>query len=175
MLGNVDAGSAVSWRHYVFVFVLSLTAWMLLAGNLNAQEFALGAVAAAVVTALTGERLRVFTGIRFNAAAPLHVLLFLTAFFKALILANVDLARRVLTPSLPIRPELVEIETELTSALGRLLLTSAITLTPGTLSIDVNDNRITVHWVYCPPGLDMVAHTRAIAGNFERHLKGFVH
>lgn len=163
-----------SWQHYILAFVLALGAWMLLAGTLSGQELILGALVALVVTALSGSHLGVLTGIRFTLAAPLHVVLFLGAFLKALVLANLDLARRVLTPSLPIRPDLVEIETGLESALGRLLLTSAITLTPGTLSVDVKGQRILVHWVYCPPGLDMQARTRAIAGAFERHLKGFV-
>lgn len=164
----------VDWRHYVFVFVLAFIAWMLLAGNLHAQELAAGALVAAVVTALSGRHLAVFTGIRFTPAALVHAAAFLLSFFRALIEANIDLARRVLTPSLPIRPDLVEIETTLTSPLGRLLLTSAITLTPGTLSVDVQGNRLTVHWVYCPPGLDMQAKAQAIAGGFERHLKGFL-
>ena len=73
-----------------------------------------------------------------------------------------------------IRPAVVEVETGLQSAIGRLLLTNAITLTPGTLSIDVTGNRITVHWIDCPPGCDMDAQTHAIVSDFERHLKGFV-
>lgn len=173
-MNNRTSEIAVSWQHYSFVCALSFVAWMLLAGNLSGQELGLGALVAVVVAALSGKHLKVLTGIRFRPMAPIHVILFLGAFFKALVLANLDLARRVLTPSLPIRPELVEIDTELQSALGRLLLTSAITLTPGTLSVDVRDDQILVHWVYCPPGLDIGERTRAIAGAFERHLKGFV-
>ena len=48
--------------------------------------------------------------------------------------ANLDLARRVLTPSLPIRPAMVLVSTSLRSDLGRLVLANSITLTPGTLT-----------------------------------------
>jgi multicomponent Na+:H+ antiporter subunit E len=95
-------------------------------------------------------------------------------FFVALTVANFDVARRVLAPSLPIRPAVVEVHTELRSALGRMLLANSITLTPGTLTIDVHGDRLLVHWIDCAPGTDLAAATAAIAAGFERHIKGFL-
>ena len=57
------------------------------------------------------------------------------------------MARRVLSPSLPLSPEIVEVQTGLESSLGKLLLANSVTLTPGTLAVDVIDDRILVHWV----------------------------
>jgi multicomponent Na+:H+ antiporter subunit E len=105
---------------------------------------------------------------------PYHILVYLLEFTVALIIANLDLARRVLTPSLPIRPEIVEIETGLQSDLGRLLLANTITLTPGTLSVEYHDNRLSVHWVYSPPGLTHQQVTERIVGRFERRLSRFL-
>ena len=51
---------------------------------------------------------------------------------------------------------------------------NSITLTPGTLSIDVDEDTLIVHWVDCPPGNNVEATTREIAGDFERHLRGFL-
>jgi len=84
------------------------------------------------------------------------------------------MARRILTPSLPLNPEVVEVKTELQSDLGRLLLANSITLTPGTLTVDVKDDRLLVHWVDCRPGTDLEQATQAIAAGFERHIKGFL-
>ena len=94
------------------------------------------------VTLVSGPHLAVFTGVRFSPGAPFHLAGFLLVFFRSLLYANLDMARRVLSPSLPIRPAVVEVETALQSVLGRLLLTNAITLTPGTLSVDV-DGKVT--------------------------------
>ena len=105
---------------------------------------------------------------------PFYILIYLVDFIIALVGANLDLARRVLTPSLPIQPAMVEIETSLQSDLGRLLLANTITLTPGTLSVDMDGNRLSVHWVYCPAGLDPEQVTQRIAGRFERHISRFV-
>jgi multicomponent Na+:H+ antiporter subunit E len=55
-----------------------------------------------------------------------------------------------------------------------LLLANSITLTPGTLSVDVQGGRILVHWVDCAPGDDLAAATREIAESFERHIRGFL-
>ena len=49
-----------------------------------------------------------------------------------------------------------------------------ITLTPGTLTVDVVDNRLLVHWVYRPPGTDIQQATEKIASTFERHLSRFL-
>lgn len=160
--------------HYLLVFVLCWLAWLLLAGKTAPDELLTGALVALLVTVLSAPHLGVFTGLRLEPAALWHLLAFLLAFLRALVLANIDMARRVLSPSLPIRPAVVAVETRLQSSLGRLLLTNAITLTPGTLSVDVQDNRLLVHWVDCPPGYDLRARTDAIVSGFEHHLRGFV-
>jgi len=172
--GQTHTGDSATWPHYVLVFVLSWVAWMLLAGELATAEAVTGAVAALVVTLSSGQHLAVYTGVRFSWMAVVHLPAFLFVFLRALVFANIDMARRVLSPALPIRPEIVQVETCLQSPLGKLLLTSAITLTPGTLAVDVQGNQLSVHWVYCPPGLDMGARTAAIVSEFERHLSGFL-
>jgi multicomponent Na+:H+ antiporter subunit E len=160
--------------HLLFTFAVSLLLWVLLVGSLDAQELLAGAVVALLVTVVAAPRLGIFTGMRFSPAAPIHLVRYLVRFFVALVIANFDVARRVLSPSLPIRPAVVEVRTELRSALGRMLLANSITLTPGTLTIDVEDDRLLVHWIDCPPGTDLAHATAAIAAGFERHIKGFL-
>jgi len=152
--------TAVSWSHYALVFFIALLLWVLLAGNLNRDELVAGAFVSLIVTLLFGSRFTIFTGFRFSWLAPVYVLTYLGNFFVALVRANLDLAARVLTPSLPINPALVEINT--------------ITLTPGTLTVDVVEDRLLVHWVYCPPGTDMQRATEKIAAAFEKHLSRFL-
>jgi multicomponent Na+:H+ antiporter subunit E len=160
--------------HYLFTFMVTTALWLLLVGNLHPQELIVGLVAAFLVTVLAAPHLGIFTGLRFSLFAPIALLRYLRRFLIALIHSNLDVARRVLSPSLPIRPAVVEIETELESALGRLMLANSITLTPGTLVVDVNGERLFVHWIDCPPGTDLAAATRAIASDFESDLKGFL-
>ena len=171
---GADAACEPSAGDYALVFATSLLVWLLLISSLDPVELGVGALAAAVVTLMTGRRAAVFSGLSVGPMALLGMLRYLGAFFIALVKANVDLAARVLDPALPIRPTVVEVETRLKSRLGRLLLANSITLTPGTLSIDYVGDRLLVHWVYCPPGTDRASATRDIAAGFENHLMEFL-
>jgi multicomponent Na+:H+ antiporter subunit E len=173
-MDNSAASTAVSWSHYALVFFVALLLWLLLVGNLNRDELLAGVLVAVAVTLLFGSRFTIFTGFRFSWLAPLYILSYLGNFFVALVRANLDLAARVLAPSLPIKPALVEIKTNLQSPLGKLLLANTITLTPGTLTVDVTEDRLLVHWVFCPPGTDMQQATEKIAAAFEKHLSRFL-
>jgi multicomponent Na+:H+ antiporter subunit E len=168
----VDA--APSFKHFVLAFVVGFLLWLLLVGTLQPQELAAGALVALVASLAAWPRLGVLAGLRLSPAGLVHLLRYLGVFLVALLKANLHMARLVLSPSLPIRPAVVAVRTGLQSPLGRMLLANSITLTPGTLSIEVQEDRILVHWVDCPPGTDLEAATRAIAESFERHIRGFL-
>jgi multicomponent Na+:H+ antiporter subunit E len=173
-MNDSATSTAVSRSHYALVFFVSLLLWVLLTGTLDLDELAAGTLVSLMVTLLFGSRFTIFTGFRFSWLAPVYILTYLGNFFIALVRANLDLAARVLAPSLPINPALVEINTELKSPLGKLLLANTITLTPGTLTVDVVDNRLLVHWVYRPPGTNIQQATEKIAAPFEKHLSRFL-
>lgn len=59
--------------------------------------------------------------------------------------SNIDVIKRILSPSLPISPRWVTIKSSQASEFGEVVYANSITLTPGTISIDVNDNNIDVH------------------------------
>jgi multicomponent Na+:H+ antiporter subunit E len=166
--------AALTWQHYALVAGVCMLLWLLLTGSFNSQEIIAGVVVSVAVTALFTARLTIFTGFRFSWLAPLYILAYLAHFLVALVRANFDLARRVLTPSLPIRPQLVEVSTALKSPLGKMLLANTITLTPGTLTVDVVSDRLLIHWVYCPPGMTTEQATAAIAARFEQYLSRFL-
>ena len=68
-------------------------------------------------------------------------------FFIALTKANLDVAYRVITGK--IKPGIVKISPELKTDLGITMLANSITLTPGTLSVDIdeNTNELYIHWI----------------------------
>lgn len=59
--------------------------------------------------------------------------------------SNLDIAKRILDPKMPIDPVLVTLETSQDSVLGQVTYANSITLTPGTVSIRINDDTILVH------------------------------
>ena len=59
--------------------------------------------------------------------------------------SNVDVSRRILSPSLPIAPAVRWLPASQRSELTRVMYADSITLTPGTLSIDLTDDSVEVH------------------------------
>lgn len=174
-MGTPHPDASGAFARNVFTFVVSLVFWILLTGSLDSQELVAGLLVSAIVTLLAAPRLTLLDGIRWSPRTLPAFARFLAAFSIALLRANLDMARRVLSPSLPIRPDVVEVRTRLQSDLGRLVLANSITLTPGTLSIDVDEDRLLVHWIDCEPGTDLEAATASIVGQFESHLREFLH
>jgi len=82
---------------------------------------------------------------------PIRWVLFLVyligPFFVALAKANVDVAYRVITGK--IKPGIVKIQPDLKTDLGVTMLANSITLTPGTLSVDVDEDKkeLFIHWI----------------------------
>ncbi|RLD53127.1 MAG: Na+/H+ antiporter subunit E, partial [Bacteroidetes bacterium] len=69
-------------------------------------------------------------------------------------------------PKLPINPGIVEFESKLSSPFAKMLLANSITLTPGTLTVDIIDNKFFIHWLYVT-GTDEETAYREIAKQFE--------
>jgi multicomponent Na+:H+ antiporter subunit E len=93
----------------------------------------------------------VFVKKNYRMLNPLRWILFIGyligPFFIALAKANIDVAYRVITGK--INPGIVKISPGLTTDLGITLLANSITLTPGTLSVDIDEetNDLYVHWI----------------------------
>jgi multicomponent Na+:H+ antiporter subunit E len=94
---------------------------------------------------------KVFIKNSFRMLNPVRWLLFLGyiigPFFFALMKANLDVAYRVITGK--INPGIVKIHPELKTDLGITMLANSITLTPGTLSVDIDEdtNDLYIHWI----------------------------
>lgn len=97
-----------------------------------------------------------------------YVPVFIWECFKA----NLDGAFRVIHPDLPMRPGIVKVKTALKSDLGLTLLANSLTLTPGTMTVDIDKENgfLYVHWIDVKSD-DIDKAAELIAGKFERILK----
>lgn len=62
-----------------------------------------------------------------------------------IIKSNIDVAKRILSPSLPINPRVFRVTASQRTAVGRTIYANSITLTPGTVTIQVRGNEFEVH------------------------------
>lgn len=132
-------------RSAVALFFILLAVWLLLSGHYTPVLIGLGVFSSAFVVWLAW-RMRIVdpegVPVQLLPRAPFYV----PWLAKEVFLANVDVAKRTLTPGRPnVSPELFDVETSQRSDLGRVLYANSITLTPGTVSIRVYGHKITVH------------------------------
>lgn len=137
---------------YVATFLVLLVSYLALVGlvgnmDMFLQELALGAVVSVVLTFILANYVNYTIDLKFPVRLLVFVFAYIPVFVWALILANLDVARRVLSPKIPLNPGFVKVNTELEGDFAKLTLANSITLTPGTLSVDVNENDIYVHTV----------------------------
>jgi multicomponent Na+:H+ antiporter subunit E len=71
---------------------------------------------------------------------------------------------------MPIKPGIVKVPIEIKTNLARTMLANSITMTPGTIAVDVQDDVLYVHWIYVSSE-DPEVYTRKVSGRFERYIK----
>jgi multicomponent Na+:H+ antiporter subunit E len=156
---------------FIILTVALWALWLVLAGSLHYQEVFAGGVVALLAAAMT-------TGFTANRAGlallkprrVLYALAYLPFLVWSIILSNLDVARRVLSPRLDINPGIVRIRTRLKNPVGRMILANSITLTPGTLSVDIVGDYLYIHWVDVKER-DTEAASQRIAASFEKYLE----
>jgi multicomponent Na+:H+ antiporter subunit E len=138
---NQKAGRfIVNW---IFLMLL----WIMFTSSFATQELIVGGLVTMIISFLS---IRLFTCCGLSLLSPVKIfwmIWYFVVFLKALIVANLDVARRVISPALPINPGIVKFKTKLTSNYSKMVLANSITLTPGTLSIDVVGDTLYVHWI----------------------------
>ena len=123
------------------VFLVCFILWLALSGSTAPLHLILGAGAAALVAWVNrGDEL--LSGLLWRLP---RMLLYAPWLLAEIVKANLQVARLVLDPRLPIDPVVVTFDTALTGPLARTTFANSITLTPGTITLDTEDSSFTVH------------------------------
>lgn len=151
-------------------FFVLLALWLLVMYPFAMEDFYLGAVVVLFLVLLPLPGLVIYREIGLGPKKLLFSLVYLLVFIKAVIQSNLDVAFRVLKPRLPINPGIVKVKTTLKSSLGRLILANSITLTPGTITVDIDGEDLYIHWIDVTSG-DVDEATGKIVSQFEKYLE----
>ncbi|GAB4292058.1 MAG: hypothetical protein Kow0068_17290 [Marinilabiliales bacterium] len=130
----------------------------------------IGVGLALLVSLIMCSQCNLFAEWRITPKSFLYSIAYLFVFLWEMIKSNLDVAFRVLSPSLPIKPGIVTVKTKLKSKMGKLLLANSITLTPGTLTVDIKDDLLYIHWIDVKD-TDIEAATKDIVSKFEKYLE----
>ena len=144
--------------------------WLTANGTLAQDIVIAGAVISTVIALIFAAFSEVYSVIRWSPKVIFYYLMYLCVFFIELVKANLNVLRLVFSPRIDIHPGIVEIKTTLKSPIGRLALANSITLTPGTLVVDIIDDSLFIHWINVSSSEPVTA-TEEISSRFEKYLK----
>ena len=150
--------------HYLFILVFLMLFWMLLSGHGEPLILAFGMLSSLLVTLLIA-RMDSRDGEPATFRPGIRVMHYFGWLFWQVVRSNIDVARRIWNPSLPIRPSWQRLDTEVTTPLEKTLYANSITLTPGTLTTDVREDHFMIHSL-TPEGIEALR-----KGEMERRIK----
>jgi multicomponent Na+:H+ antiporter subunit E len=158
--------------------VFSFIVWFLLVwpfdpltGDLDVQSTVAGIIVAIFVGLFLGDRIPRKLGAGNVFKRVFWLIVYVPMFSWYVILANLDVLYRVIHPDMPIRPGIVKVKTTLTNPAGRAMLANSITLTPGTMTVDITDDGyLYIHWINVKSE-DIEEATRHIVSKFEGVLR----
>lgn len=158
------------FRNFVYLFLVLLIVWIALTRSMDLDELILGILISLLLSLFSYRNFHIigFPGVTIKKIV--YLLIFIVVLFKEIIMANLDVAYRVIHPKMPINPGIVIIKTELKQDLARLILANSITLTPGTFTLDIADDELLIHWINVKTENTEEA-TKIIGERFERYLK----
>ena len=126
------------------VFAILFAFWLVFSGHFDALHLSLGLICAALVAVTSSDLLFPESP---SARTPLKIwryACYLPWLLYQVVLANLHVVYLVVFPH-KIRPQIVRIKTGLTSDLALVTLANSITVTPGTITMDVDDGELCVH------------------------------
>ncbi len=131
--------------HYTGLIILGLF-WISLSETLDFQVLTIGLIIYGLVYIYDKEKTLYFTGKRFaNIVRIKYMIKYLLLLLKEIVIANFQVARIVLSKDLKISPKTVIFKTSLKNDLTKTILANSITLTPGTITVKVFEDKFIVH------------------------------
>jgi len=153
----------------VAYFVLGFIGWMLLVYTLHYQEVIAGIGVALLTAVIFGKYLPLQPSRLLSPVRWFWLLAYIPVFAYMCLKCNIDVALRVLSPGLQLKPGIVKIRTSLKSDIARVFLANSITLTPGTMTVELKDDVLYIHWIEVGSN-DPAEAGKAIIGPFEYFL-----
>ena len=143
--------------------------WMLFTGSVRPFSLLAGAAGSVFIAALTYDVFiaRDQANLRYFIPNPIQLIIYLGVLVSALLHSSIRMLRAVMDGE--VSPRIVHFRTRLRSDLARMVLANSITLTPGTITLDLNDDHLTVHWLFCN-----TTHMRSAGETVKGRLEQFL-
>ena len=158
----------MSVMRFTISFIILFAFWILLSGNFDAFHLTLGVISTLVVTFWTGDMLVIDSKLPIGARLALlwRFALYTLWLLWQIVIANFHVVYVALHPKMDdiLEPQMVEFKTELKTDLAKFVLANSITLTPGTVTVRIEDGIFLIH--------ALTDHTAAgVPGDMEKRIQ----
>ena len=134
----------MAYLRTIGLFFVFLAAWLLWSGTYKPLLLVLGLISCAL-TLYFARRIDAFDRDVFAFHLWPRLPRYWGWLLKEIVKSSLDVARIVIHPKLPISPTVVEIDVAPPGPVGQAILGNAITLTPGSVTLDIHDGRLMAH------------------------------
>jgi multicomponent Na+:H+ antiporter subunit E len=151
-------------RKLVLLLLLAI-AWLLWSGLFKPLLLGLGLLSC-LLTFLVVRRMGYFDNHMFALRFSFRLFAYWAWLGREIFRSSIQVARVVLDPALPISPRTIEIESSSVHPFDQVTLANSITLTPGTLALDLHEGIIKVHTLTEDGARDLMT------GEMDRRVNG---
>jgi len=133
---------------YIVTFLILFVNWLIWSGMFDSFHMSLGVISCSVVTFMSHDLFFGSGKFHFRHITEfIRFLLYIPWLLYQIILANIHVAYLVLHPKMPIEPSILTFETILKKDISLVTFANSITLTPGTITMDIQDGKYFV--IHC--------------------------
>ena len=126
------------------LFALLFLTWLLLSGLYTGLLLGLGVLSCLLVVAVC-RRMQIVDLEGHPNHLVIGMLRYMPWLLWAIVKANIDVARRIVHPRLPVSPRVIRVAASQKTHLGQVVYANSITLTPGTVAVETGEGTIEVH------------------------------
>jgi len=131
-------------KYTVSLSLVLFGVWLLWSGHFEPLLLSFGVLSCAVVVAIA-RKMKIVDREGAPVELALRALAYVPWLLWEIVKANLDVARRILDPRLPISPRIIKVRAGQRHDITRVIYANSITLTPGTVSVDTDGDEITIH------------------------------
>lgn len=133
------------FQNFIGTGVILFVFWMLLSGKFDAFHLTLGAVCCLLSAYLFHDLLFANARVGDMRVIAARFVAYIPWLIEQIVLSNIHVAALALSPKMPIAPQIIRFKTKLETDISFVTLANSITLTPGTITMDIKDGEFYVH------------------------------
>lgn len=136
----------IDWKGFLLISCILIGFWFLMSPSFHLINVVLGVGCSVGITYFWSPDLfKPGYPMRFTLRQAAKMFVYLMHLAYNIVVANIHVALIVLQPKMPISPGFILVKSKLSHDLTRVLYANSITLTPGTITINLNKDRLLVH------------------------------